>query len=115
VRFCGRPGFPIFHAGITGPTELFLPSVSKQFCLIDFPLDYSGKFRHVYPCKLPSPHMGWQEEATVVRLSTHISALSAANAWSFNRPSDCRYVRTGWSKSFGFTGMRPEQAFKTPR
>jgi hypothetical protein len=51
----------------------------------------------------------------VVRLSTHISALSAANAWSSNRPSDCRYARIGWSKSFGFAGTRPEQAFKTPR
>jgi hypothetical protein len=89
--------------------------VSEQFCLIDFLLDYSGKFRHVSRCKLPSPHMGWQEEATVVRLSTHISALSAANAWSSNRPSDCRYVRIEWSKSFGFTGMRPAQAFKTRR
>jgi hypothetical protein len=62
----------------------------------------------------PGP-LGWQKEATVVRHSIHISALCAANAWSFNRPSDRGYMRTEGSMSLGFVSMRPEQSFQTPR
>jgi hypothetical protein len=31
-------------------TELFSDRLRKQFCLIDYSLDYSGKFRHVCAC-----------------------------------------------------------------
>src|SRR5262249_4896824 len=85
----------------------------KIFYHVDFSLDYSGKLRHLW-FHSSSPLMGWQEEATVVRLSTHISALCAANAWSSNRPSVCRYALLGWSGSVSFSDKRPEQAFKTP-
>jgi hypothetical protein len=49
-----------------------------------------------------------KEEATVVRLSTYIPALSAPNAWSY-RPSDRRFVRVDM---VGFDSKRPEQPFK---
>jgi hypothetical protein len=50
------------------------------------------------------------EEATVVRLSTYIPALSAPNAWSY-RPSDRRFVRVN---TVGFDSRRPKQPFKIP-
>jgi hypothetical protein len=62
----------------------------------------------------PSSPDGAPEDATVIRLSTHIPALSAENAWSSYRPSDRCLMRVVRSGSVSFNGKQPEQAFKTP-
>jgi hypothetical protein len=55
---------------------------------------------------------GDNEEAAVVSLPTHITALSAPNAWSFNRPSDRRFVCVIMDGSY--QPKRPEQSSRLP-
>jgi hypothetical protein len=74
-------------------------------------LDYPDELVHISLHNAPSRHMRRQEEANVVRLPTHITALSAPNAWSFYRPDDRRFVCTVTGTN---EGKQPEQAFKTP-
>jgi hypothetical protein len=52
-----------------------------------------------------------QKEAAVVRLPSHINALSASNAWSFNRPDDRRCVRV---EMWFYQSKQPELAFRIP-
>jgi hypothetical protein len=87
-------------------------SLGRNF--FHFPLDYSGEFLHTrHPdIIVTATKMLWQEEANVVRLPTHITALSAANAWSSYRPRGRRLVCA--SVVGTALGEQPRPAFQLP-